>query len=410
MISQPVALGSPSASFVLLRGRLLQWSTGWETPSSSWIATDPEVTRVSRAICVGGLRPDTMGSAERMDAVMAGRKPDRVPFNLFGAGFSARNVGYPTEVAYTDPQKCMEAQLWTGEQFGCEPTTGTGYASYGAYEFGGEIRMPRSQWESAPSIVRPAVESEEELEKLGLPDVKTAGMIPHFMEFSKLQERLGLPISCGISGDPATNAANMVGVNRFCRWMVKRPELAHRALRLATDHIIQAWDYWSETFGAERVSVGVYVTLAANQIMGPRQFERFVMPYQAELHDRIRDTGIEGAMFHICGQQNLNLPMIRGLYLGSPQRPFTLSFGHEVDLDTAIAMFPDNIICGNVEPQIIQNGTPQQVYEVTRVAIEKGKKAPRGHILMPGCDLPPMAPGYNVWTMRKAVSDFGFFD
>ena len=141
----------------------------------------------------GGLRPDILTSAERMDAVMAGRKPDRVPFNLSGAGFSARNVGYPIEVAYTDPRKCLEAQLWTGEQFGCEPTVGTGYASYGAYEFGGEIRMPGSQWESAPSIVRPAVESEEDLEKLDLPDVKAAGMIPHFMEFSKLQEKLGLP-------------------------------------------------------------------------------------------------------------------------------------------------------------------------------------------------------------------------
>jgi uroporphyrinogen decarboxylase len=366
--------------------------------------------RMSLGTCVGGLRPDTMSSAERMEAVMAGQKPDRVPFSLFGAGFSARNVGYPIEVAYTDPERCIQAQLWTAQQFGCEPTIGTGYASYGAYEFGGEIRMPRSRWESAPSIVRPAVESEKDLEELDLPDVKTAGLIPHFMAFSKLQERLGLPISCGISGDPVTNAANMVDVNRFCRWMMKRPQLAHQALRLATDHITQAWDYWIETFAAERFSVGVYVTVAANQIMSPAQFEEFVMPYQSELHDRIRNAGIKGATFHICGEQNLNLPMIRELYLGTPQKPFMLSFGHEVDLDRAIEMFPENIICGNVEPQIIQNGTPQRVYEATRTAIEKGKKAPRGFVLMPGCDLPPMAPGYNVWTMRKAVSDFGFYD
>jgi uroporphyrinogen decarboxylase len=368
------------------------------------------MAKVSLPGCVGGLRPDLMSSVDRMEAVMAGQKPDRVPFNLFGAGFSARNVGYPVEVAYSDPLKCIRAQLWTGQQFGCEPTVGTGYASYGAYEFGGEIRMPRSQWESAPSIVRPAVQSEEDLEQLDLPDVKTAGLIPHFMEFSKLQESMGLTISCGISGDPATNAANMVGVNRLCRWMIKKPELAHRALRLATEHIIQAWDYWIETFGAERVSVGVYVTVAANQILSPRQFEQFVMPHQAELHDRIRDTGLKGAMFHICGEQNLNLPMIRELYLGTRDRPFLLGFGHEVDLDRAIELFPDNIICGNVEPQIIQNGTPQDVYEVTRIAIEKGKRAPSGFILMPGCDLPPMAPGYNVWMMRKAVSDFGFYD
>jgi uroporphyrinogen decarboxylase len=376
--------------------------------SPTAVSREPE-TR-SAPECVGGLRPDIMSSAERVEAVMRGEEPDRVPFKLSGAGFSAKNVGYPVEVPYTDPQRCIEAQLWTAEQFGCEPTIGTGYASYGAYEFGGAIRMPKSQWESAPSIVHPAVESEVELGRMELPDVKTAGMIPHFMAFSKLQERLGLPISCGISGDPATNAANMVDVGRFCRWMIKKPELAHQALRLATDHIIQAWDYWIETFGAARVSVGVYVTVAANQIMSPRQFELFVLPYQAELHGRIRDTGLSGALFHICGEQNLNLPMIRELYLGTPWRPFMLSFGHQVDLGRAIELFPDNIICGNVEPQLVQSGTPQQVYEATRIAIEAGKSAPRGFILMPGCDLPPMAPGYNVWTMRKAVSDFGFYD
>jgi uroporphyrinogen decarboxylase len=359
--------------------------------------------------CVGDLRPDVMGPAERMDALLAGRQPDRVPFILVGAGYCVRNVGYPIEAAYTDARKCVQAQLWTAEQFGCEPNTGAGYAAYGAYEFGGQIRMPTSQWETAPCVVRPPVEREEDLDDLHLPDVKSAGLIPHLMRISRLQEELDLPISCAVSGDPATNAANMVDVSRFCRWMIKKPELAHQTLRLATDHIIQAWDYWIETFGAERVTVGVYVTVGANQIMSPRQFERFVMPYQSELHDRIRDTGLRGAVFHICGEQNLNLPMIKDLYLGTHQRPFLLSFGHEVDLETAIKMFPNNIICGNVEPQIVQNGTPQQVYGATRVAIEKGKRAPRGFVLMPGCDLPPMAPGYNVWTMRKAVSDFAFY-
>jgi uroporphyrinogen decarboxylase len=365
---------------------------------------------MSESTCVGGLRPDTMSPMERMMALMTGQKPDRVPFNPMASGFAARNVGYPIGAMYSDPLRCLQAQLWTAQQFGAEPTAGMGYASYGAWEFGGEVRMPRGEWEGAPSVVRPAVASEEELEKLELPDVTTAGMVPTLMQCGKLQETMGLPVFCGVPGDPVTNAANMVDVNRLLRWMIKKPELAHRALRLATDHIKEVWDYWAETFGVEKLAVGVFVTVAANQIMSPKQFEKFVMPYQSELHNKIRDMGIKSVLFHICGEQNLNLPIIQELYLGTPQFPFMLSFGHEVDLDRAIELFPDNIICGNVEPQVIQNGTAEQVYELTRVAIEKGKKAPRGYIMMPGCELPPMAPGYNVWTMRKAVSDFGFYD
>ena len=136
---------------------------------------------MSEPTCVGGLRPDTMSSMERMMALMTGQKPDRVPFNPFAAGFAARNVGYPIEVMYSDPLRCLQAQLWTAQQFGAEPTAGMGYASYGAWEFGGEVRMPRGEFEGAPSIVRPAVASEEELEKLELPDVRTAGMVPTIM-------------------------------------------------------------------------------------------------------------------------------------------------------------------------------------------------------------------------------------
>jgi uroporphyrinogen decarboxylase len=65
---------------------------------------------------------------------------------------------------------------------------------------------------------------------------------------------------------------------------------------------------------------------------------------------------------------------------------------------------------GNIEPAIIQSGTPQQVYELSRICIEKGKKIPGGFILAAGCELPPKAPPYNVWMMTKAINDFGWYE
>ena len=88
-----------------------------------------------------------------------------------------------------------------------------------------------------------------------------------------------------------------------------------------------------------------------------------------------------------------------------------VSFGHEVDLTTAIKYFGDDcVIAGNIEPQVIQNGTPQDVYELSKRCIQKAKDAPKGFILMPGCELPPMAPPYNVYMMMKAANDFGQYD
>jgi uroporphyrinogen decarboxylase len=117
--------------------------------------------------------------------------------------------------------------------------------------------------------------------------------------------------------------------------------------------------------------------------------------------------GIKHTITHICGEQSLNLPYWAKLKMGEPA---ILSFGHEVDLDIASKYFPNDIIKGNVEPAVIQMGEPETVYELSRRCIEKGKKHPSGFILAPGCEMPPNTPPYNVWTMRKAINDFGWYE
>jgi len=90
--------------------------------------------------------------------------------------------------------------------------------------------------------------------------------------------------------------------------------------------------------------------------------------------------------------------------------PGMISIGHEVDIEVAAGYFPRDIIVGNVEPGIIQEGTTEQVYELSRICIEKGKKCPGGFILAPGCDMPPHAPTENVWMLTQAVNDFGWYE
>ena len=119
--------------------------------------------------------------------------------------------------------------------------------------------------------------------------------------------------------------------------------------------------------------------------------------------------GIDDRHFycHICGEQNKNLPYWSQLDFGDPG---FLSFGHEVDLATAAAYFPKDVIMGNINPAVLQTGTPEEVYELTRKVIEKGKRCPGGFMLAPGCEMPPMAPEENVWAMMQAVSDFGWYE
>lgn len=166
------------------------------------------------------LRKDRMTPMERVDALLKGQPIDRVPVFPFALGFCARNVGYPVATIYDNPEKSLQAQLWTQEMYGYDSSPFYGYASYGSWEFGGQIEFPSSELQQAPTIPYFPVQSEKDIDVLELPDVKKAGMLPLAMQFSKLQQKFGLPITVVVGGS-FTIAGNMCGVEKLCRWMIK---------------------------------------------------------------------------------------------------------------------------------------------------------------------------------------------
>ena len=179
-------------------------------------------------------------------------------------------------------------------------------------------------------------------------------------------------------------------------------------MRKITDFAKIVIDYYVENFAGQPMMASTGDATSANQIISSRQFEEFAFPYQGEIHEHAVARGIKHIFCHICGEQNLNLPYWAQMPFGDPG---ILSFGHEVDLETAIEYFGDrHAIAGNIEPRVIQEGTWQEVHELCRVAIDKAKYAPNGYLLMAGCEVPVQAPPYNLYVMKKAVMDFGFYD
>ena len=114
-----------------------------------------------------------------------------------------------------------EAQPKAMEQYGFDWGPIYGYASYGTWEFGGEVEMPTGQYQQAPSHTMFLVKSEEDVERLQLPDVKKAGCIQIDMEFSKLQEKHKVPVSVVLDGN-FTIAGNVCAVEKLCRGMLKK--------------------------------------------------------------------------------------------------------------------------------------------------------------------------------------------
>jgi uroporphyrinogen decarboxylase len=350
-------------------------------------------------------RQDQLTEKERFEALLKRQPLDRVPFYMWALSFAAVNVGYPRITTFTDPGKSFEALRRTHEMFDGWHYVYYSSGAFGVREFGGDAKMPTDAYSQSASPVSHVVESEGDVWELKLPDVKTAGMIPLVMEFAKLQEKNGWPITFS-SGSILKVVQGIIRVETMCRWMVKKPHLVHRLCRLVADFQIALARYWVDSFDRpERI---IPLTAAPTEsIISPKLFREFSLPYQKEVYEKMLEMGIKHINTHLCGEQNLNLPYWAEIPMGDPG---IVSFGHEVDLETASKYFPEDIIVGNVEPSAIQTGKPELVYALSRICIEKGKKHPGGFALAPGCELPPLAPPYNVWMMRKAINDFGWYE
>lgn len=350
---------------------------------------------------------------ERIKALLNYQKPDRVPIGFGGIpmrtpGLKKQFPGFTVASLYNDPKSTFYASLWVAEQYEWDLIPHAfAHTILGGWDFGGEIQMPGGEFEDSLSIKSHPVRKEEDVRNLKMPDPKRSGGIPLAMQFARLQEKHSLPIWF-FSRSPFCVASNICGLDLFCRWMVKKPDLCHKLLRMATDHIFNVLGYWVDTFGPEKIFFMMSSPNESNQVISPRQFKEFAFPYHVEVQKKLRTIGIKYFYFHICGDQNLNLSQLAKLS-SLWMHPAILSFGHEVDLEIAGEYFPRDIIYGNIEPAVFQEGTPEKVYELCRKALEKGKKLSGGFILAPGCGLPSFSSVENVYAMTRAVKDFGWY-
>jgi uroporphyrinogen decarboxylase len=357
-------------------------------------------------------RKGRMTDRERVEALLRRERPDRVPnWHPMAFGFCTLYNGGTIADAYSKPDVLLAAERKACQDFGWVFYPLMAFPTTNASEFGGDIKLPSGDFAQAPMVTRFPVDTEEDVWNLKMPDVKTAGTVPIRVEFCKLSSQEWLdnePFNVmSWMGGPFTCAAQICSVEKMSRWTIRKPEVAHRLLRITVDYYIELAQYWKDTFGIEGVLPFYGEPSAANQIISPKQFEQFAMPYIKEINETLLAMGYKHIFVHVCGEQNLNLPYWTQIPFGDPG---IISIGHEVELQTAAKYFPNDIIFGNLEPAIIQAATPDEVYEATRKNIEDGKKLTQGYIFSPGCELPPRAPVENVMAMTRAVNDFGWYD
>jgi uroporphyrinogen decarboxylase len=347
---------------------------------------------------------ETLSSPERMGALMSGGRPDRVPVIPFIFGHTALVCGEPLSRVFDDAAQSFRCQRLCQEMYGYDGGPLYVYASAGGWEFGGDIEFPTKKYSGAPVVTRHPVTTAEEALALEAPaDVTTAGALPIALEVARLQAAHGMPVTLQV-GSPFTWAGSVIGEERMLMWMIKKPELVHRVLDRVGDFVVRVAEHYVGEFGAAALMAFHGAATESNKLISPKQFESFVLPYYQKVNARLIELGIETMFIHICGEQNRNLEHWQKV----PLPPHTiLSFGREVALERAMELFPEQIIAGNVDPTLIQEGHPDDVLAQARECLEVGKHHPAGYVLMAGCDVPPLAPPVNVFQLVKAAREYG---
>ncbi|MDL2261155.1 uroporphyrinogen decarboxylase family protein [Methanimicrococcus sp. OttesenSCG-928-J09] len=354
-----------------------------------------------------------MTSAERMGVLVSGQKPDRVPVVPFISGYSTKITGISLGDFYADGDKCFEAQFAAMRLHGYEQTPMYGYASCGAWEFGGEIGFPYKKGEGAPYVKKHPVVTVEDIEKLEVPsfDKELPGAYGIADRVASRCFELGMPVTIQM-GSNFTSASVIANTSEFLMWLIEEPKAVHLLLNKVSDMYINALDYFADKYGAEHLMPFDGGPTESNNMIPPQMFEDFAYPYMKKVHSHVKELGIQTVLMHPCANQNLNLPYYAKLReeLNWSGKYFWI-FGPETPIKDQIKAFGNHdVVCGNINPPLFLNHSYEEIMEICKKTIEEGKNSPSGFVLAPGCEFPVDADPIKLMAMVDAAEKYGRYD
>ncbi len=330
---------------------------------------------------------------------------DRILVNPNISTFAAKLCNLSVSEYLLSPEKAFMAQTWAKDMLGHDSGPGYFIHEWVNWDFGGEVEFSRNPIISLPKSIKRAIEDEKDILNIKLPDPRTAPGSSRILEFNRICAKNGFGVGIP-GGSPLGIVRMLVGVEKMLRWMVKKPELIHNLLRIATDYLFKIANIYIEEFGVEKIAVGTAYPLESHSLMSPKQFEKFSLIYIKEIFEKFNSMGLKKWVVHLCGDHTNNLVYWKNEIPLAKDTIFTL--GSEMNMKEISKYFGDKYaIGGNLKNELLELGNPNEVYKEAKKIILENKYLPGGFVLMPDCDLSTNVPPSNVYAMVKAARDFG---
>ncbi len=324
-----------------------------------------------------------MNGRERVLAMIAGKKIDRLPLMPITMMFAADQIGVKYGEYASDHRVLAEAQIATAQRFGFDSVTVISDPAREAADLGAEIEIFDDQ-PPALNEQRALLTEKSKLNELDFPSPTQGRLKDRVEAVVLLKKRAGdtLLVEGWVEG-PCAQASDLRGINALMMDFYDDPEFVNALF----DFVIEMELIFAVAqieAGADLIGVGD----AAASLVGPKLYNQFVLPAQKRMIDGLHSLGAK-VRLHICGKT-------RKLYEGIG------SLGCEiVDLDSMnpmdearSVMGKKQVLLGNISPvDVLKNGTPEGV---TKAIAECHKQCSPRYIVGAGCEVPRGTPAENV--------------
>jgi len=344
-----------------------------------------------------------MNSLQRVQAVISGQIPDRVPVCLHNFMLAAREAGIPMEKYRAEPTAMARVHLQAWEKYGHDCILVDTDTTMLAEAMGAESECAPD----APGrIVEPAIRSLQEVDSLKVINPEADARIPALLEGVRMiaqqtnnqvairgnADQMAFSLACLVRGiedflmDLATQPDNPA-IPRLLEICYQSHLSVHRALARAGAHFTSMGD-----------------SLAGPDVISPAMFDRFARPYEERIVKELAKEGIFTAI-HICGDTTKILPYLAQFdFCG-----FELDYKTDA-LTAKSSAGRQHVLLGNIDPSgVIACGTGKDVREKTRQLISAWKPGGK-FILNSGCAIPPTTPPENLRAMIQTAHEAGIYE
>lgn len=332
---------------------------------------------------------------ERLLRTLGKKNIDRAPVICPGGMMNAAIVEVMDKSGHTLPEAHHDEKLMA--DLSHDVHTQTGFENFGipfcmtveAEILGSEINFGTLACE--PKIQNEGFLSVSQVQYRNMNQLLKAGRINTVLQAESILSRghADIPVIGNLTG-PVSTAASIVDPMTFLKELRKDRNHSHRLMDYVTNFLIAYAQLMVEN-GASVISIGD--PTATGEILGPKMFAEYALPYINQLVDGIHAVGAP-VIVHICG----NMGAVKNLL---PQlKADAVSTDAMVNLRLLKEEFPQITTMGNVSTYLLEFGTPDKVALQAQRLVDDGI-----NIISPACGLSTSSSLDNINALTRTVKE-----